>query len=167
MDELATPRHAVEVSYQSIHEVTCRRINILLADDSRSERDEIRKLLQSHPDFVVIGEAPNGKLAVKMAIQLRPAVVLMDISMPLLNGLLATSQILEVLPDTKVVILSAYNDEAYIHAAIKAGAMGYLLKQTCVEDLCCALHDVQNGQPVFSPSIPKRLQSLFQQRLLV
>jgi DNA-binding NarL/FixJ family response regulator len=93
-----------------------------------------------------------------MVKKLRPALVLMDIAMPLLNGLQATCQILKVLPATKVVMLSAHSDDAYVEAATNSGALGYLLKQTCADSVCPAIREVQKGNTFFSPSIPRRLR---------
>ena len=93
-----------------------------------------------------------------MAIKLRPALILIDARMPVLSGLQATGQILQTLPETKVLILSALKEEAYIVKAVESGAMGYLLKQTCADDLCWAIQEVHAGKAVFSPAIPRHLQ---------
>jgi DNA-binding NarL/FixJ family response regulator len=105
----------------------------------------------------VVGEAKNGCQAVDMVKKLRPALVLMDVAMPLLNGLQATCQILKAFPATKVLILSAHSDDAYIIEAINSGAMGYLIKQTAAESVCSAIREVHKGNTFFSPSIPRRL----------
>jgi DNA-binding NarL/FixJ family response regulator len=135
-----------------------KRITVLLADDKRVVRGEYRKLLELEDDLEVVGEAKDGHEAVAMAKKLRPTVVLMDVTMPLLNGLQATCQILKACPATKVLMLSAHKDEAYIIEAVKSGAMGYLLKHTSAGSVCHAIREVQKGNTFFSPSIPKRLQ---------
>src|ERR1700722_15702512 len=134
-----------------------KRITVLLADDNKVVRKEFRNILELEDDLEVVGEAKNGHKAVAMAKKLRPALVLMDVTMPLLNGLEATCQILKSVPTTKVLMLSAHSDEAYIVEAINSGAMGYLIKQTSSENVCTAIREVQNGNTFFSPSIPNRL----------
>lgn len=135
-----------------------KRITVLLADDNRGVRKDFRKLLGLEADLEVIGEAKDGREAVALAKKLRPALVLMDVTMPLLSGIQATYQILKAAPDCKVLMLSAHEDEAYIIEAVNSGAMGYLIKQTSTGDVCTAIREVHKGHRFFSPSIPKRLQ---------
>jgi DNA-binding NarL/FixJ family response regulator len=134
-----------------------KRITVLLADDNRVVRKAFRKILELENDLEVVGEAKNGHQAVAMAKKLRPAVVLMDIAMPLLNGLQATRQILKAAPATKVLMLSAHSDDVYVEEAINSGALGYLIKQTSANNVCPAIREIQNGNTFFSPSIPRRL----------
>jgi DNA-binding NarL/FixJ family response regulator len=134
-----------------------KRIKVLLADDNRVVRKSFRKILELEDDLEVVGEAKDGHQAVAMVKKLRPALVLMDVTMPLLNGLQATCQILMVCPATKVIFFSAHCDEAYIVEAVKSGAMGYLIKQTSAGNVCAAIREVHKGNTFFSPSIPKRL----------
>jgi DNA-binding NarL/FixJ family response regulator len=134
-----------------------KRITVLLADDNGVVRREFKKILKLEDDLEVVGEAKNGHEAVAMVKKLRPALVLMDVTMPLLNGLQATCQILKTVPATKVLMLSAHSDEAYIVEAVNSGAMGYLIKQTSSDIVCFAIREVQKGNTFFSPSIPKRL----------
>jgi DNA-binding NarL/FixJ family response regulator len=134
-----------------------KRTTVLLADDNRVVRKEFKKILDLEGDLEVVGEAKNGLEAVAMVKKLRPDLVLMDITMPLLNGLQATCQILKAAPSTKVLMLSAHGDEAYIIEAINSGAMGYLIKQTASDNVCTAIREVQKGNTFFSPSIPRRL----------
>ncbi len=134
-----------------------KRITVLLAEDHMVVREGFRKLLEAEDDLKVIGEAQTGRQAVELTRKLRPAVVVMDIAMPLLNGLEATRQIRKAVPSTKVVILSAHSDDAYVDQAIAIGAVGFLLKQTSSHDLSRAIREVQNGNTFFSPSIAKRL----------
>lgn len=133
------------------------RITVLLADDHKAVRKEFRQILELEDDLEVVGEANDGHQAVAMVKKHRPALVLMDVAMPLLNGLEATRQILKAAPGTKVLMLSAYNDDAYVETAINSGAMGFLLKQTCASCVCAAIREVQKGNTFCSPSIPRRL----------
>ncbi len=134
-------------------------ITVLLAEDHMIVREGLRKLLEAEDDIEVVGEAQTGRQAVELTRKLRPAVVVMDIAMPLLNGLEATRQILKAVPGTKVVILSAHSDDAYVDQAIAFGAVGFLLKQISSHDLSRAIREVQNGKTFFSPSISKRLHN--------
>jgi len=123
-------------------------------------REGLRKMLEIEDDLEVVGEAQDGRQAVALAKKLCPAVVLMDIAMPLLNGLEATRQMLKALPGTKVLILSAHNNDAYVKNAIDSGAVGFLVKQTSAQDVCRAIREVQKGKTFFSPSISRRLARL-------
>ena len=134
-----------------------KRITVLLADDNAVVRQAFRTILELEDDLEVVGEAEDGNQAVAMAKKLRPALVLMDVTMPLLNGLQATCQIHKAVPATKVLMLSAHSDEAYIEAAVNSGAMGYLIKHTSADCVCHAIREVHNGNTFFSQSIPKRL----------
>lgn len=134
-----------------------KRITVLLADDNKVVRKEFRKILELQDDLEVVGEAKNGREAVAMVKRLRPALVLMDVAMPQIDGLVATRHILKSFPATKVLMLSAHTDEAYVEEATSSGAMGYLIKQTSADNVCSAIREVQNGNTFFSPSIPRRL----------
>jgi DNA-binding NarL/FixJ family response regulator len=123
-------------------------------------REGLRNILKLEGDFEVIGEAQDGRQAVALATKLRPDVVLMDIAMPLLNGLEATRQVLKALPTTKVLILSAHSDDAYVTNAMESGAKGYLLKQTSGHDICRAIREVQKGKTFFSASISRHLERI-------
>jgi DNA-binding NarL/FixJ family response regulator len=133
-----------------------KRITVLLAEDHTIVREGFRKMLELEDDLEVIGEAQDGRQAVALAKKLRPAVVLMDIAMPLLNGLEATRQVLKILPLTKVLMLSAHSDDAYVKNATESGAVGFLLKQTSAHDVCRAIREVHQGKTFFSPSISRR-----------
>ncbi|NWF71392.1 MAG: response regulator transcription factor [Chloroflexi bacterium] len=132
-----------------------KKITVLIADDHTIVRHGIASLLSSNEDFEVVAEAENGRDAVELAIQKRPDVVLMDIAMPILNGLEATRQIKKQLPQTKVLILSGHDKDDYILQVVHSGANGYLLKTTMAEDLFNALRSVNSGQAFFSPSVSK------------
>lgn len=125
-------------------------------------REGFRSLLHGEPDIELLGEAQTGRQAVQMVKKLRPAVVVMDIAMPQLNGLEATRQILESVPTTKVIILSAHADDAYIEQANAAGAAGYLIKQDSSHALCDAIREVQKGRTCFSPSVAKHLKHQYE-----
>jgi DNA-binding NarL/FixJ family response regulator len=137
-----------------------KRITVLLAEDHTIVREGFRKMLELENDIQVVGEAQDGRQAVALAKKLRPAVVLMDIAMPLLNGLEATRQILKAVPATKVVILSAHNDDAYVKNATDSGAMGFLLKQNSSHVVCDAIREVQKGKTFYGPTIARRLHQL-------
>jgi len=134
-----------------------KRITVLLADDNKGVRDQFRDLVDLEDDLEVIGEAKNGRQAVAMAKRLRPAIVLMDIAMPVLNGLQATLQILKAMPDTKVMMISAHTENAYVEASTRSGAMGFLVKQTAADNLCYAIRELQKGNAFFGPSILSQL----------
>jgi DNA-binding NarL/FixJ family response regulator len=137
-----------------------KRITVLLAEDHEIVREGFRKLLEAEDDLEVVGEAQDGRQAVAMVKKLRPAVVVMDIAMPRLNGLEATRQIRKDFPDTKVLILSAHSDDAYVKNAADSGAVGFLLKQTSAHDVCRAIREVQKGNTFFSPTVARRLHQL-------
>jgi DNA-binding NarL/FixJ family response regulator len=133
--------------------MTERKIRILVADDHAIVRRGLVSLLSLNKSFEVIGEVTDGRMAVEQALEKRPDVVLMDIGMPVLNGLEATEQLNKLAPDVKVLVLSAYDNEEYIDRVAKSGAMGYVLKNSSVEQLSEAIVTVDNGQKYFSPPI--------------
>jgi DNA-binding NarL/FixJ family response regulator len=130
-----------------------KRITVLLAEDHQIVREGLRSLLEHEVDIKVVGEAENGRQAVELSRKLNPAVVVMDIAMPLLNGLEATRQIRKYVPDTRVLILSAHSDGAYVEQVKLLGAAGFLLKQTSSHILAAAIREVQKGNTYFSPAI--------------
>ena len=134
-----------------------KRITVLLAEDHPIVRVGFRALLKHERDIEVVGEAVTGRQAVQLTRKLRPAVVVMDIAMPKLNGLEATRQIRRDFPDTKVLILSAHSDDAYVEQVAVLGAAGFLLKQTSSHELATAIREVQKGNTFFSSAISRRL----------
>ena len=139
--------------------IAVKRIPVLLAEDHTVVREGLRTLLEAEGDIKVVGEAETGRQAVELAKKLHPAVVVMDIAMPLLNGLEATRQIRKAVPGVKVLILSAHSDDAYVELVTALGAAGYLLKQTSAHVLSEAVREVQKGNTFFSPSIARRLHN--------
>jgi len=133
------------------------RITVLLAEDHQIVREGFQSLLKHERDIEVVGEAETGRQAVQLTRKLRPGVVVMDIAMPLLNGLEATRQIRKNFPETKVLILSAHSDDAYVRQVTELGAAGFLLKQTSSHVLAEAIRAVDKGNTFFSPSIVRRL----------
>jgi len=120
-------------------------------------REGFRKLLEMEDDLEVVGEAEDGRRAVALVKKLRPAVVVMDVAMPLLNGLEAARQILQAVPSTRILILSSHTDDAYIKDATQSGAVGFLLKQASAHDLSKGIREVNKGNVFFGPFIKKRL----------
>jgi DNA-binding NarL/FixJ family response regulator len=143
-----------------------KKITILLVDDHTVLRQGLRALLLTEPDLEIVGEASNGRQAVQLAGKLAPDVVVMDIAMPQLNGLEATNQIRKEAPQAKVLILSSYADDEYVHQLTEAGAVGYLIKQTAANELIKAIREVYKGNAYFSPSIAKRLLNRYQEFFL-
>ena len=143
------------------------QIKVLLAEDHAEYRKSLKVLVESDGDIEVIGEAKNGSEAVRLNKSLRPDVIVMDVAMPLLNGLQATRQILATSPATKVLILSAHSDPEYIEQAMVFGASGYLLKQSSADVLARAIREVLRGNAYFSAAISKqfrdRCQKIFDQ----
>jgi DNA-binding NarL/FixJ family response regulator len=135
-----------------------KKIAVLLVDDHTVVRQGLRALLSSEEDIEVIGEAENGRQAVMLARKTPPDVVVMDVAMPLLNGLEATRQILKLVPAPKVLVLTSYGDDECVEQMMQAGAAGYLIKQTAANDLLKAIREVQRGNAFFSPAIAKRLR---------
>ncbi len=131
------------------------KIRILLVDDHTLMRSGIRALLEDEPGLSVIGEAEDGRSAVAQACKLRPDVVIMDIAMPLLNGLEATRQIRQQCPRVRVLILSMHDNEEYIRQVLEAGAMGYILKDAAARELISAIRSVYRGEAVLSPAVTR------------
>jgi len=128
---------------------------ILLADDHTIVRQGLRKMLEERPEWEVVGEAGDGREAVRQAEQHRPDVAIVDVAMPLLNGIETTRQLVRKVPGIRVLILSMHADEAYVTQILKAGASGYLLKDSADVDLFRAITAVVQGQSFFSPAIAR------------
>ncbi len=137
-------------------------IAVLLVEDHTIVRQGLRLLIEADGDIKIVGEAKTGREAVRMACDLHPEVIVMDIAMPLLNGLEATRQILKAFPTMKILILSAHSDPEYIEQVVKSGALGYLVKQTSGEVLAQAIRELHKGKTYFISSIAKRIKEDYQ-----
>jgi len=133
------------------------QIRILLVDDHNVMRRGLRLLVERQQGFVVVGEAADGRQAVEVAQTTQPDVVILDISLPNLNGIEAAQRINELLPDTAIIILSMHSDESYVMRALRAGAKGYLLKDSAEEDLMEGIRSVSSGKAYFSSGVSKML----------
>jgi DNA-binding NarL/FixJ family response regulator len=134
-----------------------KKLRILLADDNIVMRTGLRALLERQPDLEVVGESENGRETIELAASLRPDVVVMDVGMPVLNGIEAAKTIVSQHPTTAVVILSMHSDESYVMRALKAGARGYLLKESAAADLIGAIQAVSQNKSFFSPKVSRIL----------
>jgi DNA-binding NarL/FixJ family response regulator len=130
-------------------------LQILLGDDHAILRSGLRKILQERPDWQVVAEAADGREAVRLVLETRPDIAILDIGMPVLNGIEATRQIVRRLPEMRILILSMHASEAYIVQALKAGAKGYLLKDSADTELIRAVTAVASGKSFFSPAAAK------------
>jgi DNA-binding NarL/FixJ family response regulator len=130
-----------------------KRIRILLADDHAVVRQGFRMILGAQPDMEIVGEAGNGREAVELAERLKPEVVVMDVSMPELNGIEATRRLAASLPHTRVLALSMHKDSVYVREILRAGARGYLLKDSVADDLVSAVRAVASGEGYLSPQV--------------
>lgn len=133
------------------------KMRILLAEDHKVVREGTRRLLESQPDFEVVGEASDGVEAVELAKKLKPEIIIMDVSMPRLNGIEATRQIKAIYPNIAILPLTGYDDDEYVFALLEAGAAGYLLKDSSGEELIEAIRQVMTGEPVLHPKIMKKV----------
>jgi DNA-binding NarL/FixJ family response regulator len=136
-------------------------INVLIADDQAMVRSGLHLILECEPDIAVIGEAENGEEAVRLARRERPDVVLMDVRMPVLDGLEATRQITETLEDTRVIVLTTFDLDDYVYGALRAGAAGFLLKDADGDQLVEAVRIIAAGDGIIAPSVTSRLIAEF------
>jgi DNA-binding NarL/FixJ family response regulator len=134
-----------------------RKFCILLADDHKMVRDGLRLLIDAQPDMTVVGEADNGRGAVSLTRQLQPDVVVMDVTMPELNGLKATEQLRTLCPDIKILTLTRHTDDGYLHQLLKAGVSGYVLKQSASDELVRAIRAVAAGKSYLDPAITEQI----------
>ena len=136
-------------------------IRVLLVDDQRLMRDGLRTLLELEPDLDVVGEASNGQEGVQIYGELQPQVVLMDIRMPVMNGVEATERLCQDWPDAKIIILTTFDDDEYVFDGIRAGAKGYLLKDVSGEELATAVRAVAGGSALLGSSVAQRVLAQF------
>ncbi len=141
------------------------KIHILLVDDHTILRAGLKMMLNAQPDMDVVGEAHDGRAAIQEAQRLQPDIVLMDITMPDMNGIEATRQIKKVLPDAKVLVLTMHENDEYVFQALRAGASGYILKEAADTELISALHVVQNGNFYLSPTAQSVMVGDYLQRV--
>ena len=140
---------------------TTERIHVLVADDHPVFRRGMRAILAAEPDVELVGEATDGEEAIDQALELRPDVILMDLNMPNVNGIEATRRILEARPETAILMLTMFEDDKSILAAMRAGAHGYVLKGADGNDTLRAIHAAASGEAIFSPTITRRLTEFF------
>lgn len=140
-------------------------LRILLGDDHTLFRQGLRKILEARPDWEVVGEASDGRQALHLALELKPDACLIDIGMPLMNGIEATRQILKRLPESRILILSMHAQEAYVVQALQAGARGYLLKDSAADDLIAGISAVVAGKSFFSPAVSQVMLDDYLRRL--
>lgn len=139
-------------------------IRVLIAEDQTLMRQGLRTILELEDGFGVVGEAADGQEACERALALRPDIVLMDVQMPRTNGVAATAQIVAQLPATRVIILTTFDYDEYVFDGIKAGARGYLLKDTPADELLAAIRKVHAGESIIQPSVATRLIAEFTRR---
>lgn len=135
------------------------KIKILIADDQKLIREGLKVLLEMEEDFEIIGEATNGVEAYEFYIKLKPDIVLMDIQMPVMNGVEAIKKIKEVDSQAKIIILTTFDDDQYVYDGLKSGALGYILKDTSIEKLSETIRIVYKGGALIEPSITKKILS--------
>src|SRR5919204_475283 len=136
-------------------------IRTLIADDHAPFRDGLHALLHSVPDIEVVGDATTGEQAVALAATFQPDVILMDINMPIVNGIEATRRILHTSPHISILVLTMFEDDETVFAALRAGARGYLLKGALKAEILRAIRGVSSGEAIFGPAIAKRLMQYF------
>lgn len=136
-------------------------IRVVLCEDHLITRQGIRRLLEDEKGLEVVGEASNGEEVIQLVSEVKPDVILMDVAMPKLNGIEATRQIKLISPKTNILILSAYDDDEYVFALLKAGANGYLLKNVSGSELVRAINAVYKGDPVLNPVVAKKVVNYF------
>jgi NarL family two-component system response regulator LiaR len=138
-----------------------KAIRVLLAEDHVVVRQGTRQLLEREPDFKIVGEAGDGEEAVKLAKELKPDVIIMDVAMPKLSGIEATKQIKAVLPAVSVLVLTGYDYDEYIFSMLEAGAAGYLLKNVSGDELISAVRAVYAGEPMIHPAVLRKVMMRF------
>jgi DNA-binding NarL/FixJ family response regulator len=136
-------------------------IGILLADDHTIVRQGLARLLEEQPDLKVVGEATNGRAVIEKALELKPDMIIMDIAMPLLNGIEAAKKVRKSLPECKIIILSMYSHEHYIHELFETGVSGYMLKDSSGQEIIRAIRGAMKNEIIMSPSISEKVESAY------
>ncbi len=140
------------------------KIKILIADDHETVREGIRLIIETQTDMEVIAEAGDGREAIRLAEELKPDIVLMDVSMPVLNGLLATAKLKRIMPDLKILTLTRHTDKAYLQELLQAGVSGYVLKQSAPAELIRAIRAIANGGNYLDPAITGKVFEGFNEK---
>lgn len=143
------------------------KIKILIAEDHKTVREGLKMILEAQNDLEVVGEAGDGREAVRLAQKLQPDIVLMDVSMPELNGLVATAQLKRIMPDIKILTLTRHTDGAYLQELLQAGVSGYVLKQSAAEDLIRAIRVVTAGGNYLDPVITGKVFDTFTSKNMI
>jgi two-component system response regulator NreC len=141
------------------------KLRILLAEDHETVREGIRLIIQAQDDMEVIAEAGDGREAIGLAQELQPDIVLMDVSMPGLNGLLATAKLKRMMPDVKILTLTRHTDEAYLQELLQAGISGYVLKQSASSELLRAIRAIAGGSKYLDPAITGKVFDVYSEKL--
>lgn len=136
-------------------------IRILLADDHTIVRQGLARLLEEQPDMKIVGEATNGQVVVDQVLELKPDIIIMDIAMPLLNGIEAAKKVRKIMPECKIIILSMYSHEHYIHQLLETGISGYLLKDSSGQEIIRAIRAAMKNKSIMSPSISQKVEDAF------
>jgi DNA-binding NarL/FixJ family response regulator len=142
-------------------------MRILIVEDHPMFRDGLQKMLETVEEFNVVGEAATGEEAVKLAEQLKPNIILMDINLPKMSGIEATKRIVPTMPDIGILVLTMYDDDSSVFAAMRAGARGYLLKESNRNEIVRAIQAVSEGEAIFSPAIARRMMFYFEAKMKV
>lgn len=144
--------------------MTKNKIRILIAEDHEIVREGVKMIIEMQADMIVVGEAQNGREAIEMAQTLLPEIVIMDVSMPELNGLVATAKLKRILPDVKIITLTRHSDEAYLREILQAGASGYILKQSASEELLRGIRAVASGESYLDSAVTGKVLSNFMEK---
>ncbi|MBT2727214.1 response regulator transcription factor [Bacillus sp. ISL-75] len=142
-------------------------MRILIVEDHPMFRDGLQKMLETVEEFNVVGEAASGEEAVELAEQLKPNIILMDINLPEMSGIEATKRIVPTNPDIGILVLTMYDDDSSVFAAMRAGARGYLLKEANRNEIVRAIQAVSEGEAIFSPAIARRMMFYFEAKMKV
>ncbi len=141
------------------------KLRILIAEDHEIVRNGLKLTIESQPDMEVVGEAGNGREAIRLAEELTPDIILMDVSMPLLNGLTASAKLSRIMPEVKILTLTRHTDDAYLQEMLQAGVCGYILKQSAPDELIRAVRAVAKGDKYLDPAIAGKVFDSYTEKL--